>query len=165
MLTKRASETYDSLPEDTKLVMLTLSILVCRINDLPRADRDEFFDLFQELRNVSDRDEQCAIRVAMEEILAQTKTGATRLVHQGEKVAAEDMPPDVQKWAQHFGIKIRELRERAGLTQAQLAEKAGLQQSHVSRLENAEYSPTHKTLSRIAAALGVTIRDIDPSAD
>jgi DNA-binding XRE family transcriptional regulator len=165
MVTKQASQTYDSLPDDAKGAVLALSILISRIRDLPKADREELFELLQCWRKEGDPEEQKAIRAAMEEILAQTKAGAARLVHKGTEVVADDVPSDVKKWAHHFGGKIRVLRERAGLTQAQLAEKAGLQQSHVSRLECAEYSPTHKTLTKIAAALGVTVRDLDPSAD
>lgn len=55
-------------------------------------------------------------------------------------------------------------RERLGLSQEQLAVKAGLSGRTVARIESATYWPTHSpqfnTLTRIAAALGVTTADL-----
>jgi len=165
MLTKQGSEAYDCLPESTKQILLALSILIGRINDLPKADRDRLFELLQGWRDATHPDDQKGYRLAMEEILAQTPARSSRIVTRGETPRGDEMPDDVKKWATFAGGRIKELREKAGLTQAQLAAKAGLQQSHVSRLENAEYSPTHKTLEKIASAHGVEVGSIDPSAD
>jgi len=48
----------------------------------------------------------------------------------------------------------RELRRRAGLTQAALARRAGTSQSAVARLEAGQVQPTVDTLRRLAAAAG-----------
>ena len=72
--------------------------------------------------------------------------------------------PGLQNWLDYVSKRIRELREKAGWTQEDLAQKTGLPQSHISRLENGKHSPAHATLEKIAAALGVGVGEIDPSA-
>lgn len=161
MLTKELSQAYDSLPDDVKSVILALSVLIDRIGSLPNADREDLFELLQEWRKASDREEQRSIRRAMEEVLAQIPVSVRSL-------PLPDAQPELQgrkAWAEHVGRTIKELREAAGLTQAQLGEKAGLQQSHICRLENAEYSATSMTLEKIANALGVPTGKIDPCVD
>jgi DNA-binding XRE family transcriptional regulator len=161
MLTKELSQAYDSLPDAVKSAILALSILIDRIGSLPKADRDDLFELLQEWRKADDPEEQRSIRRAMEEVLAQLPVNAKPL----SCADGQPMSRGLKAWTEHVGRKIRELRERAGLTQARLAEKAGIPQSHVSRLENAEHSATHMTLERIAKALGVSVGDIDPCID
>ena len=56
------------------------------------------------------------------------------------------------------GDRVRELRERAGLTQGQLAYKADTTSSQISRLENNERPGAQAVLvGRIAAILGTTV--------
>jgi ribosome-binding protein aMBF1 (putative translation factor) len=53
------------------------------------------------------------------------------------------------------GMKIRDLRETAGLTQKQLADRMGVSQQVIARLESGEAdNPTVGTLERIAKATG-----------
>lgn len=54
-----------------------------------------------------------------------------------------------------FGKVLRELRERAKLSQEELADAADLDRTYVSMLERAKRQPTLETLFRIAAALKV----------
>jgi transcriptional regulator with XRE-family HTH domain len=56
-----------------------------------------------------------------------------------------------------LGSQIRRGRERAGRTQRQLAELAGVAPAYVSRLENDRVTPTLRTASRLATALGVSV--------
>lgn len=58
-----------------------------------------------------------------------------------------------------FGVRLRLLRERAGLSPRELAEKAAISESYVRGLEtgNKRNLPVVETLARIADALGVTI--------
>lgn len=57
--------------------------------------------------------------------------------------------------------RIRELRGRAGLTQAQLAGKAGRSLRTIVELETSEKAnPTRETLDAIAIALGTTVGDL-----
>lgn len=65
----------------------------------------------------------------------------------------EEAAPDV-------GRRIRELRERRGLSLRALAEQSGLSVNAVSLIERGVSSPTVSTLHRLAAALGVRIVDL-----
>jgi transcriptional regulator with XRE-family HTH domain len=52
----------------------------------------------------------------------------------------------------NVGIKLRDARIKAGLTQAQLAKKIGSSQQVINRIEKGKNSPTFRTLLRIAEA-------------
>lgn len=54
-----------------------------------------------------------------------------------------------------FGRKLRELRTRAGLSQAALAESLGVPQSAISQWESGIHSPAVTDIPTIADALGV----------
>jgi transcriptional regulator with XRE-family HTH domain len=54
-----------------------------------------------------------------------------------------------------FGIRLKELREAAGLTQDELAERAGLYKFSVAKLEQGVREPVWSTVLTLAAALGV----------
>ncbi len=54
--------------------------------------------------------------------------------------------------------KIKEFREKAGLTQEQLAEKSGVSRTTIAILETKnDHTTTTKTLLKIANALGTTV--------
>lgn len=58
-----------------------------------------------------------------------------------------------------IGLRVRALREKAGLTQADLASRLNVSQQMVSRLESGEAAnPTVTTLERIAKATGHHLR-------
>ena len=59
-----------------------------------------------------------------------------------------------------MGLRLREARLSAGLTQARLAEMAGLQPNSVSLMENGSLAPTLTTLVNFARALGVQPKDL-----
>lgn len=53
-------------------------------------------------------------------------------------------------------LRVRELREALGLTQAELAERAGVRRATVNRIENARVTAIDlEVLEKIANALGV----------
>ena len=54
--------------------------------------------------------------------------------------------------------QMRELREKAGLTQAQLAARVGTQAPGIARIESGRFAPRLDVLHRIAAALGKRVR-------
>ena len=57
--------------------------------------------------------------------------------------------------------KIRECREKAGLSQEQLSEKSGVSRAIISGLESGSIAvTTTKTLSKLAEAMGVKVSDI-----
>lgn len=74
------------------------------------------------------------------------------------------MPDDLPEWirlaCQQQGVRIRQAREYANLTQEQLAEKSGLSRSTVQRVETGE-GIKYVHLLRIAKALGVAVADLE----
>jgi len=75
--------------------------------------------------------------------------------------AAEDRAPLLL----HVAEKIVAARQKLGLTQDQLAEKAGCAPLTVSHIESGRRNPTIKSLSLVATALGLEIRDLFPKGD
>src|SRR5262245_37666756 len=58
-----------------------------------------------------------------------------------------------------FGARIRELREKCGLSREALAKKTGVSAVYLKKLEAGERtSPSLPALARIAQALGATLR-------
>ena len=161
MLTKEYSEAYEGLPDEVKPAIMALSVLIARIGSLPKADRDDMFELVLAWRDAKSSGDRQSIRRAMEEILAQIPVTAKPM----PLAEPKPMSKSSEAWASHVGGKIKVLREAANLNQSELARMAGLTQPHVSRLENAEYTATHKTLVKIATALGVEIGELDPYVD
>lgn len=62
--------------------------------------------------------------------------------------------------ATRLGSRVRTLRLRRGMTIKQLAERASLTQSFISQFERNLVAPSVASLTRIAAALGVTITSL-----
>jgi transcriptional regulator with XRE-family HTH domain len=56
----------------------------------------------------------------------------------------------------HFGGRLKELREQAGLTQEQLAHAAGLTKDGIAQLEQGRRSPSWETVLAVAEALKVS---------
>ncbi len=55
-----------------------------------------------------------------------------------------------------FGLRLKELRVGAGLSQAQLAERAGLHLHGLTKLEQGDREPSWATVTALADALGVS---------
>ena len=53
---------------------------------------------------------------------------------------------------------IVDARTSQNLTQKELSERTGINQAHISKLENGNANPSIKTLQRLAAALGKTLK-------
>lgn len=60
-----------------------------------------------------------------------------------------------------LGSKVRELRERLGMSQAGLARLSGVQQPTIAAIESGGHK-TARNLPRIAEALSVEISELDP---
>ena len=54
---------------------------------------------------------------------------------------------------QLFGARVREIRQKRGMTQVELGERLGFPQNRVSEIENGSRSPTLVTILRLAIAL------------
>lgn len=66
-----------------------------------------------------------------------------------------------------FGMQIRKMRKAFGLTQAEFAEKSGISMMSLRRYETNERQPTMQTITRMAAALGLTVGEFlwsDPAS-
>lgn len=53
---------------------------------------------------------------------------------------------------------IIDARKIAGITQKELAERTGINQADISKLENGNGNPSLRTLQRLAAGLGKTLK-------
>ncbi len=58
------------------------------------------------------------------------------------------------------GVKIRHLREDAGLTEMELGDRAGVSGQMISFIERGLRTPSAEKLKRLADALGVTVDDL-----
>jgi transcriptional regulator with XRE-family HTH domain len=59
----------------------------------------------------------------------------------------------------YFGVRLRELRAKAGLTQAELAAKSGLHRQMIARFELGTRGPSWESAVALAAALGVSVQE------
>jgi transcriptional regulator with XRE-family HTH domain len=64
-----------------------------------------------------------------------------------------------------FGDRVRELRERLGLSQEALARNAGIHRTYMGGVERGERNIGLKNIIRLAAALGVHPRDLFDEAE
>jgi transcriptional regulator with XRE-family HTH domain len=64
-----------------------------------------------------------------------------------------------------FGRKVREARDRAGLTRAQLGDLTGLAPSYLFEIENEGANVTLKTLAKIAESFKLGPRDLLPESE
>lgn len=69
------------------------------------------------------------------------------------------IPPDVRP-AAHLAANLRYVRERRALTQAALARLCGLPRSTVAQAETGSGNPTLAVLSRLGAALQLSIEEL-----
>lgn len=67
----------------------------------------------------------------------------------------------------NFGLALRAMRQRAGLSQRELAERMGSTQSAIARMEKGETEPKFCTLEKLAEALNrdfhVYVTVMDPT--
>jgi transcriptional regulator with XRE-family HTH domain len=61
-----------------------------------------------------------------------------------------------------FGKKLRNVREKKGISQEKLAERAGLHRTYVSSVERGERNISLLNVERLAIALGVRMAELIP---
>jgi len=59
-----------------------------------------------------------------------------------------------------LGLRIKHLREQAGLTQEQLAEKTGISLNYLGKIEVSINKPGLKTIFKIAKTLKLPVKDL-----
>jgi transcriptional regulator with XRE-family HTH domain len=64
------------------------------------------------------------------------------------------MPADIRA---RFGVRLRSLRKRRGLTQVELADYLGLRRTYVSDLERGKRNVSLVTLQIIARGFGLSV--------
>ena len=66
---------------------------------------------------------------------------------------------------QQFGLKVKELRAEAEVTQEELAERVGVFRTYMSRIETGEANPTLTVIHALAGALDVEVQQLfEPAA-
>ena len=61
-----------------------------------------------------------------------------------------------------FGLRLRQIRRAADITQKELGERAGIDPTLITRYENGAVTPGLNTACALAEALGVTLDDLAP---
>lgn len=65
-----------------------------------------------------------------------------------------------------FGLRVKELRKAAGLSQEAFADKCGFARSYMSRIERGGANPSLDAIEVIAVGLSVPVRELfDPLED
>jgi transcriptional regulator with XRE-family HTH domain len=70
------------------------------------------------------------------------------------------MLPKGNTMLQRLGRRIREERDKRGMTQQALADKTGLSRGFIARLETGRHDPSATTLAKLARALRVDVGDL-----
>src|SRR6266536_536750 len=75
-------------------------------------------------------------------------------------VPAEPPRPAGVRATDGLARRLRDLRDRAGLSQRQLADEAGIDVTYLSKLENARQAGSERVLRALAEALHVPAADL-----
>lgn len=76
----------------------------------------------------------------------------------------ETIPFDASALSKAIGVRVRELRKNAGLTQLDLAQRLDTQQSQIFEIETGGANPTIRTLARLSEVFGVDVVDLLPAS-
>ena len=60
----------------------------------------------------------------------------------------------------NFAKKLKEIREKKGLSKGQLSSLVGCDMSYIGKIERGEKYPTLKTIAKFAVALDVLAKDL-----
>ena len=101
--------------------------------------------------------EQLASIEAIRERARKERPGPDELIDRGE---LDELVPQAQYIElRALAVRLRQIRERMGLSLTDVSERSGLTRAAISRLENSwTLNPTLETLFRYTEALGVTLR-------
>lgn len=58
---------------------------------------------------------------------------------------------------QDFGVRVRALREKTGLSQEHFADRIAVSRGQMGKLENGKANPTLETIVKIAAGLEISL--------
>ncbi len=63
-----------------------------------------------------------------------------------------------------FGLRLREVREKVGISQEKLAELAGLHRTYVSSVERGKRNISLQNIEKLALALGTSMAVLMPDS-
>lgn len=66
----------------------------------------------------------------------------------------------MQKDSAKLGKNLKKIRTGKGISQGDIVRTLGVSRSFVSNIENGKTNPTLATISKLAKALGVSIKDL-----
>jgi transcriptional regulator with XRE-family HTH domain len=69
---------------------------------------------------------------------------------------------DTSTYTGRFAVRLKTLREKAGLSVAELAKKSGITERTLFRWETTSSTPINEDLPQLANALGVTMHSLLP---
>jgi transcriptional regulator with XRE-family HTH domain len=72
----------------------------------------------------------------------------------------KDLTPNDKDTIRRVGMRIKKLRNIRGFSQDQLAIEAEIPKNQIGRIERAEINTSIVTLSRIATALGIHLKEL-----
>jgi transcriptional regulator with XRE-family HTH domain len=75
------------------------------------------------------------------------------------------LAPVIRRELKRLGMRLRELREKQGLTQEQAAEAIGVHPKSMPRIEGGTANPTVATLVAASVAYKVPLRELFPEED
>ena len=75
------------------------------------------------------------------------------------------MAPVIRRELKRLGMRLRELREKQGLTQEQAAEAIGVHPKSMPRIEGGTANPTVATLVAASVAYKVPLRELFPGEE
>jgi DNA-binding XRE family transcriptional regulator len=151
----------DPIPIELTSSHIAVAFLVERFQKMSPEDLKDIFTLMEDMLNPeTSRKERMEIFEAVREILFPESIGEVRM---GPLAGVDHVPAKLQKRMDYIGRTIKRLRKAKALTQKDLAKRSGLPQPHISRLERGIHSPSFKSLTKIAKALGVEVGELDPS--
>jgi DNA-binding Xre family transcriptional regulator len=106
-----------------------------------------------------------AISVTPFEIRVPTATGAVEIPWSTIRALTDmdysaHLAAAAEEQARKVGQRLRELRERRGLTGKEVAQRAGITPQSLSRIELGHHDVVYTTLQRILAALGCSLKDL-----
>jgi len=147
-------------PADVRLQEAAIAILIERIAGLEKERKEDLAAIIMDLKSCT-KEELAETEQTIREMIFPQLSGNLIRGHAGNAGEKDKL----DNWVKGVGERIKVLRQKKRMTQEELAKSSGLPQSHISRLESGQHSPSHKTVSAIAQALGVPVTDIDPGSD
>lgn len=71
-----------------------------------------------------------------------------------------DKSAEKQKFGAYVGKRLRQVREKTGISQEQLSERAGYYRTYVGHIENGKHSPSVHTMWRLAKVMKVDLGEL-----